>query len=223
MIACLPPDDPLAEALASIASTAAASLELEHHLCRITIVLDDFEPDRRIWLTVRAAHDPDGRRELTLYLHPSEVVRDEPGAGDLLGVRPVWESGAPPAAEPAYTPEDFHRAKAERFVLHQLLFARDLCDGSLDLHELPAQLAEAFQEAWSITIDGRLRRWHQPAVSQAVHRARFSRLFARYAVLLPDHWRIFHQLWDREDLDQETVLALVRRLPRGGRSSFGTQ
>jgi hypothetical protein len=101
--------------------------------------------------------------------------------------------------------------------MHQFLFARDLCDGSLVPELVPRDLAEAFQEAWSITVDGRLRRWRMPAASQAERRVGFSRLFSRHGVLLPDHWRIFHQLWDREDLTQQRVVELVRALPRARR------
>jgi hypothetical protein len=216
-ICCLPPENPLASELIAAAANAAARLDLARYLNRIELCLDDLEPDRRIWLDLRPAPDrreaATGVHELTLYLHPQHVARDRPPTSELFGARPVWEPRTTLPEAPHFGPADFQRAKAERFLLHHFLFVRDICDGSLDLTLVPSDLAEAFQEAWSTTVDGRLRRWRLAAASLAERRVSFSRLFSRHGVLLPDHWRIFHQLWEREDLDVVGVVELLRRLP----------
>jgi hypothetical protein len=220
-ILCQPDDEPVGPRLLAVAGPAGERLELARYLRRVVLCVDDLEPDRRIWFDIRRAPATEpataSRHDLTLYLHPQEILRDRPETDHLLGARPVWQPRPQPPPAPVYGPEDFHRAKAERFLLHQFLFVRDICDGSLVPELVPRDRAEAFQEAWSITVDGRLRRWRMAAASQAERRLTFSRLFSRYGVLLPDHWRIFHALWEREDLDQDRVLELVRRLPGGPR------
>ncbi|MFO7654968.1 MAG: hypothetical protein R6X25_14300 [Candidatus Krumholzibacteriia bacterium] len=214
-VVCLPQDESLAAELQPLARAAAERLDLGRHLCRIELLLDDLEPDRRVWLSLRrVAGAGVPRRTLDLYLNPLEVLRDRPDADDLLGARPVWQPLPQVPEGRVHTAADFHRAKAERFLLHQFLFVRDLCERRLRPELVPRGRAEAFQEAWSITVDGRLRAWRLAAASQAERRASFSRLFSRYDVLLPEHWRVFHALWDMEDPVHDRVARLVDRLPR---------
>jgi len=221
-LTCLPPEDPLVPVLEPVARTAAERLDLAAHLRHVVICLDDLEPDRRVWLSLErgvgeGGDGPARPLDLTLYMHPLELLRDRVASDGVFGVPQVWEAQGSPENQVSYEAGDLHRTKAERFLMHQFLFARDICDGTLVPELVPRELAEAFQEAWSITVDGRLRRWRMPAASQAQRRVSFSRLFSRHGVLLPDHWRIFHQLWEREDLAQQQVAELAQALPRAPR------
>ena len=71
--------------------------------------------------------------------------------------RPVWEQvQAPdPTAENSVT---FDPGRAAVFLHHHLMVARDLGRGDIVGRHLPAALAEAFTEAWAVTVDGRLER-----------------------------------------------------------------
>ncbi len=215
-IDCLPPDHPLGEKLAELAAGAAERLELPLHLARLRLCLDDLDADPRVWLSFGrlAGEGPSPRRTLTLYLHPDHLLRDRPAATGFQLRAPAWESVPPPPAAESSSPADLSPRKAERFLFHQLLFARDLCERRLVPDLVPGNLVEAFQEIWAVTVDGRLRQARQPGYSVAERRRRFLRVFSTGGVLLPEHWRIFHDLWEGEDVNQAACLEMVRRLPR---------
>jgi hypothetical protein len=222
-IACLPPDHPLAQQLLPLATAAAAKLELGRYLSSLSLCLDDISADERVWLSFGPpvagvggkAEDLTDRRSLTIYLHPDHLLKDRVLGGGLVPEAAVWQmGGSQAAARQAAAEQEISRPKIERFLYHQFMLVRDLCDGSLVCDQIPAEWADAFQEAWAVTIDGRLRRQYLPGYSAAERRRRFSRFFAASGVILPDHWRIFHRLWEDPELDQDRLLVLLQHLPR---------
>jgi hypothetical protein len=214
-----PPDHTLVEWLRPLALAAAERLELARHVAGLLLGLDDIVADERIWVTLAPAAvpvpAPDGRVRLdaTLYFHPDHFLKDRAAVlGPVPGEAP-WEMGS--AAAPAGAPADaFSARKAERILYHQFLLLRDLCDGTVEPKLIPPGLAEAFQEAWSVTLDGRLRRAMLPGYSLAERRRRFFRVFSAGGVLLPQHWQIFHDLWEWDRLDQARLLGLLAQLPQ---------
>lgn len=205
----LPSDWPLQAQLQPLIETAHARLELADRLASVTVVLDALAADDRAWFSLTRPAPP---HELTLWLHPDQVLRDRPGSN---AVRPeaVWELGSALPDETVPAPEDFSAPNAQRVLYQQLLLVRDLLDGILRPQEIPRGLVEAFQEAWSVNLDGRLRRLRLPHRSAAERRLLFLHLFSPAGVLTPSHWTIFNRLWDLESPDQQTVLRWVRRLP----------
>ena len=214
-VICVPTKDPLAEIVTAVAASAARRLGLDPRLASLTVCLDDIADDPRVWLALRSAGPALPQRwQATIYLHPDRITRDRPGRLSLVPDRQIWERADAAYEATSPGPEDFRRPKAERSLFHQLLWVEDLITELITPDELPRALVEAFQEGWAATVDGRLRRRHLPGHSVADRRASFSRLFSRAGVLLPEHWRIFHRLWEGTVTDQEAVLAQVRRLPR---------
>jgi hypothetical protein len=219
-ITCLPPDHSLATLVQKAAEAAVRTIQLEQHLAGLTLCLDDITADERVWLlfsppaAVPGSGQKEGLRALTLYVHPDQLLKDEPLPANLAPGVAAWEMRPPGRPRPEAGQQQPSRPKIERFLHHQLLLVRDLCDGSLIPDAIPRDWVGAFQEAWAVTIDGRLRRAYLPGYSAAERRRRFSRFFAIGGVILPDHWRIFHVLWDDEDIDQGRVLRLLERLPR---------
>jgi len=205
---------PVGHALASFlmpqAAAAAGHLELGRWLARVLLVLDDLAADERPWLNMATTGDG---RALTLYLHPDAVLDDRPDSTSRFAPQEAWTLRPAPRAERVWDPVEFSAVKAQRMLHHQFLWARDLCDGSLDPSAVPASLAEAFQEAWAVGVDGRLRRAGAPAIGEGERRFRFLRLFATAGVITPVHWRIFHELWTIEAPTSAEVLRHVRRLP----------
>ena len=208
----LPDDHPLAPALGPLAETAAARLELARHCAGLTLWLDDLAADERIWVAAAPPTPGAPGASRTLWFHPDHFLRDRAPLGDLPSPARAWELGAPPAAEPC-DPDAFSVRKAERILYHQFLVVRDLCDGTVVAATIPPSFAEAFQAAWAVTIDGRLRRGLLPGYSPAERRRRFFRVFSAAGVLLPQHWEIFHTLWEWEAPEQGRLLEMLGRLP----------
>jgi len=214
-----PPDHPLRAALAPLVAAAAQTLELERHAARLVFCIDDIREDERVWVAVTEAPgsrplaaDGRPRPDVTLWFHPDHFLADRappPSAATAA----EWELRPAPPTVTAEAPPAFSSRKAERTLYHQLLMVRDLCDGTVLPGSIPPPLAEAFQEAWAVTLDGRLRRAMLPGYSQAERRRRFFRVFSAGGVLLPQHWQVFHTLWEWERLDQDALLALLERLP----------
>lgn len=210
----LPGDHPLAPALRPLAETAAARLGLGRYLASLTLWLDDLTADERIWVTAVPAADPapGGLSGLALWFHPDHFLRDRAaGVDDGRGLQ-AWELRAGTVAA-ACDPADFSSRKAERILYHQFLMVRDLRDGTVAPAAVPAERAEAFQEAWAVTLDGRLKRAILPGYSLAERRRRFFRVFSAGGVLLPQHWQIFHALWEWEAPEQARLLEMLARLP----------
>jgi hypothetical protein len=217
-VICLPEEHPLAPVLQPLAAAAARRLELPDHLAALTLCLDDIAPDDRVWFSFGSG-DATARGEappvrLTLYLHPDLVTRDRPASLSVMPAVMDWEQHQPPADAAGEGAEDLSRAKAERFLYHHLLFVRDLRQGRLTRLGVPRRHLEALQELWAITVDGRLRHWNLPGYSAAERRRRFLRVFSVAGVLLPEHWQIFHELWEEEEIGAKRLLHMLERLPR---------
>jgi len=120
---------------------------------------------------------------------------------------------APPAA-PMPTESDFSLERTDFFLNHHFLTVADLCGDSLTGDEIPVHLAEAFDAAWAVSVDGRLERLHLPGYPMAERRGHFSRLFSSAGILLPEHWHIFQSLWDGAVAGQTAILGVTRLLPR---------
>ncbi|MBK6898004.1 MAG: hypothetical protein IPH09_01560 [bacterium] len=199
-----PADWEHADAVRELAREAARCHGLTERLRELTLVLDDIAPDERPWWRLAAPG------ALELYGHPVHFL-DEPGAG-LAGALPAlpWDLREPvgPSA-----PRPFAPVRGERFLHHHFLAVADVLSGRIVPARVPPALAEAFQEAWDVTIDGRLRRGFLPGLPVAERRRRFARLFGAAGVLLPQHWELFHELWDWDDPTQDGLAARAGRLP----------
>ena len=189
---------------------ALARLQLSDRFAEVTVVLDELAADERAWLHL-AGTRPD--RRLTIWLHPDQFLRErmkpagvEPGCAD-------WRQGPIPSPGLAPSPDDFSLLNTQRTLYQQLLLVRDLLDGRLKPDSLASETSEAFQEAWLVTIDGRLHGAGLPHWSIAQRRLRFLHVFAAGAVLTPSHWAVFNQLWHCESPDQDAVIERIRLLP----------
>jgi hypothetical protein len=199
-----PADWEHAAAVAALAGEAARGHGLADRLRELVLVLDDFAPDERPWLRLAAPG------VLEIYGHPGHFLAGR-GAG-LSGAMPAlpWDLREPsaPTAPPPFAP-----ASGERFLHHHFLAAADVLAGRVVPAWVPPALAEAFQEVWDVTIDGRLRRRFLPGLPVAERRRRFARLFGAAGVLLPQHWELFHELWEWDDPDQQGLIDRAGRLP----------
>ena len=148
-----------------------------------------------------------------LWFHPDQVLQDRPGHG-LAQPEPLdWQQAPAPPEAPPPLEDEFSAPNAQRFLYLQLMLVQDMLEGRLRPQEVPPSLIEAFQEAWLVTVDGRLQREGLPHLSAAERRMRFLRLFSPAGVVTPNHWGIFNGLWEGRITDQAAVLAKVRLLP----------
>ncbi len=197
-----------ADELRALAVAAAARLGLDAVAKRLELVVDDVACDERVWF----GRVPGSDGAVRIYCHPDQFLKDHGAAFVSLPEQLPWE--LPPldpdveATEPA-----FAQAKAERFLYHQFLQLRDMAEGMVAPGEVPPDLAEAFQEVWAVTVDGRLRRHGLPGAPIAERRRRFFRVFSRGGLLLPQHWQIFRELWDGDEWDVRGLAAAARELP----------
>jgi hypothetical protein len=206
----IPDDWPLAGQLLPLAASAIERLELEDLLGRVELIPDAMTADDRCWMRL----DRGGvAAALTLWFHPDQILRDRPGHGATRAESHAWELAPAPREEPAPASADFSPPNAQRFLFQQLLLIQDILRDRLHPETVPPSLAEAFQEAWLVTVDGRLQREGLPHLSAAERRMRFLRLFSPAGVLTPNHWRIFNELWEGEAADESDVLGRVRLLP----------
>jgi hypothetical protein len=209
-IRLIPEDWPLAPPLLALAGTVVERLDLEELLGRLELIPDAMTADDRSWLRLDRAHDP---AALTLWFHPDQILRDRPGHGAARPEVRSWELLPPPRQEPEIDVAEFSPPNAQRFLYQQLLLVRDVLTGRLHPEKIPSSLVEAFQEAWLVTVDGRLHREALPHLSAAERRLRFLRLFSPAGVLTPGHWAIFNDLWEGRVAEEAEVLAKVRLLP----------
>jgi len=205
-IVILPEDCHHGERLIPLVRAASTHHELSQWLTEITLVVDDVAADERSWLSVR------DRTLLNLYCHEDLFLRDSSAS---LAMRPAslpWELGERRDPESA-TPAAFSSRKAERYLHHQFLAVKDILSGVVRPDEVPQRLAESYQEAWAVTVDGRLRRAAMPGHPVAERRRRFFRTFSATGMLLPQHWDIFHTLWDCNKPSHELLVELAEALP----------
>ncbi len=203
----MPEDWPHRERLSPLARAAAAQHELDDAFPHITLVVDDVAADERSWLSLREGAG------LTLYCHEALFLRDSAASLAMGPPSLPWELGERPDA-PDEPPAAFSVRKTERYLHHQFLAVRDLLTGVVRPGEVPAELAEAYQEAWAVTVDGRLRRGALPGHPVAERRRRFFRTFSATGLLLPQHWDIFHELWDCNHPSHGWLQERAAALPR---------
>ena len=91
------------------------------------------------------------------------------------------------------------------------------------IQDLSPELIEAYQVCWDVWTDGRLRAERLPGVSLAERRREFFRRFAGGGLLLPRHWKTFHDLWDGQLPGHRGLLEATRRLPRLGSARPGDE
>ena len=207
-----------ADRLAGIIGQAVERLGLSGLVEQIEFLLDDIEADERAWIAP-ATDAAAGERKICVWCHPDHFCKDRGAALAFLPSDFPWELHDPFAADsaPAESQTDFFAAKAERFVYHQLQLIRDFCDGTLDPAAIPSGLSQAFEEAWAVTVDSRLRRRSLPGLTVAERRRRFYRAFSAGGLMLPQHWLIFRSLWEEDGWTQDRLIDVLSDLPPAGR------
>ncbi len=191
-------------------AAAAAALQLDQRFESVEICADDLGGHEGAWCHF-APGVATNRPRLTLFCPLESFGRQGIAPAGFFATMEVWEQQ--PIPHPGGS-SDFSADQTDRFVHHQLLLARDLADGLLRQAAIPDSLVEAMLAAWSVTVDGRLRRYGLPGYDLSYRRGRFSRLFSGAGVLLPGHWEIFQALWEGAIADFPAVLSAVRQLPR---------
>ncbi len=212
MIRFEPADWSAWEEIRPLAERAWSALDMADHLDDLLLCADDLDADERPWLRLASP------REAVLFCHPGHFHQDPAaGLGGLPSILP-WEM---PELRREDGEEEVSTSSAGRFLHHQMLALRDLATGVVRPSEIPDATAVAYQEAWAVTIDGRLRGLSLPGLPAAERRRRFFRTFSAGGVLQPRHWDVFHVLWELEEPDHGTLLDLAERLPGGSREAAG--
>lgn len=189
-----------------LAERAWGRLRMEAVLDGLLLVADDLCADDHPWIVFSAP------RRAVLYCHPDHFHEDPSAGHGMMPATLPWEM---PERRADDATGEFSPTVTERFLHHHLLALADLSSGLVRPSEVPGDLAESYQEAWSVTLDGRLRRLALPGMPTAERRRRFFRAFSTGGVLLPQHWDVFHRLWDLDEPTHEALLGLARRLPGG--------
>ena len=206
MIEFVPADWDTWTLIRPLAERAWGRLHMETALDSLLLVADDLTADEHPWIVFR---DP---RRAVLYCHPDHFF-DDPTAGH--GVMPATLPWEMPVDHEDVQAGEFSPATTERFLHHHMLALADLAAGAVRPDLVTADQAESYQEAWSVTLDGRLRRRSLPGLPAAERRRRFFRAFSAGGMLLPQHWAVFHRLWDLDELSHDVLLDLAGRLPGG--------
>ena len=203
----------LSVALMPLVESAGMALDLGEDFSGIRIYGDDLPGDGDAWYRLEPGPEPNKLPVLSLFCHgncfnssarPKDAVRPLPA---------VWEQFPAPYEDSSGVLGEFSAERADVFLHHHLLTARDVVRGDVVGRNLPAKWAEAFTEAWAVYVDGRLARRGLPGYPLAERRGRFARVFSLAGILLPDHWQVFESLWDGALADQRDVLEVVKRLP----------
>lgn len=212
-VKCVGMTPDLSEGLVPLVDSAGRVLDLGENFSEIRIYGDDLPGDDDAWYRLEAPTGPDELPVLSLFCHGDCF---NPSARPLDAVRPspaIWEQSPAPHEDSSGAPMDFSPERAAMFLHHHLLTAKDVVCGEVVGQNLPAKWAEAFAEAWSVNVDGRLARRGLPGYPLAERRGRFARIFSLAGILLPDHWQVFESLWDGALPSQRDVLEVVKRLP----------
>ena len=214
----IPADWPLTDLLRPVARSVAERLGLADRLKQLSLVPDAMTADDRGWLCLERHSEGHSeghseRHSLTLWFHPDQVLQDRPGHGAARPATLDWTLAPAPRCEEPLAAEDFSVPNTQRFLYQQLLLVQDILDERLHTEAIPPSLVEAFQEAWLVTVDGRLQREGLPHLSAGERRMRFLRLFSPAGVLTPNHWSIFNRLWEGTLAAEGAVLDKVRLLP----------
>ena len=206
----VPTDWPLADLLRPVARSVVERLGLADRLKHLSLVPDAMTADDRGWLSLERHAE---KHDLTLWFHPDQVLQDRPGHGAARPAILDWTLAPAPRREEPLAAADFSIPNTQRFLYQQLLLVQDILDERLHTEAIPPSLVEAFQEAWLVTVDGRLQREGLPHLSAGERRMRFLRLFSPAGVLTPNHWSIFNKLWEGTLAAEAEVLDKVRLLP----------
>lgn len=198
--------------LETVVAEAVKALGLADELSEFRICADDLAGSGDAWYRLEPGGEKNGLPVLVLFCHRDCFGPPARPGGAVEPAPPVWEQ-AQVSAGAREVPVTFNRERAAGFIHHHLLVARDLMRGDIVGRNLPPSLAEAFAEAWAVTVDGRLEREGLPGFPLAERRGRFARIFSPAGILLPDHWQVFQSLWDGALTGQKEVLAVVKRLP----------
>ncbi len=182
---------------------AAVHLGLTEQVARLQLVLDapEFE-EGGYWLIETGREGV----EATLYSSPRDVLtppshRDRPDLGldeDQLD---------------QLDPRQVDLLRLDRWLHRNLLQLGDILHRRIDPGGIPRDACAAFQICWDVWTDGRLKQRALPGISLAERRRHFFRRFASVGMLLPQHWRVFHALWEGRLAGQEGLLEAVRGLP----------
>ena len=205
-IEILPADWQYGERLIPLVRAVSAQHELTLRLTEINLIVDDVAADERSWLGLR------DRSVLNLYCHEDLFLRDSAASLTMGPASLPWELGERRDPE-RETLAPFSVRKTERYLHHQFLAVKDILTGVIRPEAVPRRLAESYQEAWAVTVDGRLRRAAMPGHPVAERRRRFFRTFSATGMLLPQHWDIFHTLWECNHPTHELLLELAETLP----------
>ena len=203
----------LAGKLTPLAVSAFSALGLAEDFSGLVICPDALPGQDGVWYRLRPGAGKKDLPILVLFCHPEGWQDGGRVLDAVLPPKPVWEQAPAPQGDSEGATASLNPQKAAIFLHHNLLGARDLVRGRIRGRSLPANLAEAFAEAWAVGIDGRLARWGLPGYPLAERRANFARLFSPAGILLPDHWQVFQALWDGALAEQKEVLEVVKRLP----------
>lgn len=204
--------DPLARKVAAVAETALAAVGGVLASTGLTVCVDDQGVISSPWL---GCGDPDatGDQCLILYCSSEAFFTANPRGLPVGMAREIWEQHPAPRDYVPPSPQDFSSASSASFLHHHFLFAEDILTRTIDPAIVPPKLLEGFQEAWAVTVDGRLDSRGLPCFARSERRGRFSKTFAAAGVLLPSHWGIFGSLWEGGLRTQDEVLGAVRLLP----------
>ncbi|MFH2052399.1 MAG: hypothetical protein ABIK96_08025 [bacterium] len=205
-------DPALADLVSPFVSEALAGLDLEDDLARLTLGGDDLPGDDAAWCRLgRLGRTGVG---VEIFCSPQVFLRLRSATSTVFPGTPVWEHRPAPPADEVFSPADFSESRTRAFLHHHLLVARDLLRGELDPEVVPPAFGEAFTSAWDVVVDGRLERAGLPGYALTDRRGAFSRLFSAAGVLMPDHWGVFHSLWEGGLTTQGEVTEAIRFLPR---------
>jgi hypothetical protein len=210
VVTVTPAEWALAPRIEAAAATALSRLDPPLPLAACDLVADALAADDRAWFLLKQAA---GGWRLQVWFHPDQVLQDRPGRGAAAPGDQDWRLGPVPPAVTRPPAEEFSLPNTLRFLHQQFMVVGDLIDRRLEPSAVPAGLVEAFQEAWLITVDGRLQRLGLPHLSAAQRRASFLRLFAPAGIVTPSHWAVFNTLWDGTASTQAEVLQRIRLLP----------
>jgi len=168
--------------------------------------VDDIAADDHPWLEFS------GPRKVEIYCHPRQFVNVPAVSITTLPATFPWELKGPRFA--ASSEGEFSQTCTARFLHHQTLALGDLVCRRVRPVDVAPSLAEAVQEIWGVSIDGRLRNMRLPGNPVADRRRRFFRAFSGEGLLLPQHWDIFHAAWDEQEPDHEQICRWAESLPR---------
>jgi hypothetical protein len=186
------------------ANLAAANLGMDARLRELEIVFDAPEFSGSSFFMVQNLPQEAGFKA-QVYGSPEDVLARGAVGGD------------PDALSPArlreLDPDAVDRMRLDRWLHRNLLQLDDLLSGRVDPTGIPAGKSLPLQSLWDVWTDGRLRERQMPGLTQAERRSIFFRVFARHGLLLPRHWRLFHELWEGKHANQAGLLRALEGLP----------